>query len=137
MRQVEEDSGGGVRARVVDGSRCRWGGTPLALAVGRALFLWALDPMMPTRPDTGAILDANPAACRTLRLPLEELLERGREGVRDPDDGRWAAGLRHRAYTGSFVGELSMRRGDGSTFPAQVSSAVFQVGVADLTRSST
>ena len=102
-------------------------GVPLALAVGRALFLWALDPMMLTRPDTGAILDANPAACRTLGLSVEEIRDRGRDGVRDPDDERWAAGVRHRAHTGSFVGELSMRRGDGSTFPAHVSSSVFDV----------
>lgn len=102
-------------------------GVPVALAVGRALFLWALDPMMLTRPDTGAILDANPAACRTLGLSVEEIRERGRDGVRDPDDERWPVGLRHRAHTGSFVGELSMRRSDGSVFPAQVSSAVFDV----------
>lgn len=102
-------------------------GVPLALAVGRAVFLWALDPMMLTRPDTGAILDANPAACRTLGLTVEEIRTLGRDGVRDPDDERWVAGIRHRALTGSFVGELSMRRGDGSSFPAQVSSSVFDV----------
>jgi diguanylate cyclase (GGDEF)-like protein/PAS domain S-box-containing protein len=102
-------------------------GAPVALGVGRALFLWALDPIMLTRPDTGAILDANPAACRTLGLSVGEIRERGRDGLRDEADERWVAGLRHRAYTGSFVGELSMQRGDGSTFPAQVSSAVFEV----------
>ena len=102
-------------------------GVPLALAVGRAVFLWALDPMMLTRPDTGAILDANPAACRTLGLTVEEIRTLGRDGVRDPDDERWVAGIRHRARTGSFIGELSMRRGDGGTFPAQVSSSVFDV----------
>ncbi len=99
----------------------------LSLAVGRALFQWALDPMMLTEPRTGAILDANPAACRVLGLSVEEIRERGRDGLRDPDDERWVAGVRERAHTGSFVGELSMRRGDGSTFPADVSSAVFEV----------
>jgi diguanylate cyclase (GGDEF)-like protein/PAS domain S-box-containing protein len=103
-------------------------GAPLALAVGRALFLWALDPIMLTRPDTGAILDANPAACRTLGLSVEEIRARGREGIRNPDDDRWVAGLRQRAHTGSFAGELSMRRGDGTAFAAEVSSAVFEVG---------
>src|SRR5207248_3014636 len=48
-------------------------GVPLSLAVGRALFLWALDPIMLTQPDTGAILDANPAACRTLGLSVDEI----------------------------------------------------------------
>ena len=102
-------------------------GGPLELAVGRALFLWALDPMMLTRPETGEILDANPAACRTLGLSVAEIRALGRKGLADPTDERWAAGVRHRALTGSFVGELSMRRGDGSAFPAQMSSAVFEV----------
>jgi diguanylate cyclase (GGDEF)-like protein/PAS domain S-box-containing protein len=91
------------------------------------LFLWALNPMMLTRPDTGAILDANPAACRTLGLSVEEIRARGREGLRDPADDRWTAGFLHRAHTGSYVGELSMQRGDGTMFPAEVSSALFEV----------
>ncbi|MFL6136516.1 MAG: GGDEF domain-containing protein [Frankiaceae bacterium] len=105
----------------------RIAGVPVALAVGRALFLWALDPMMLTQPDTGAILDANPAACRTLGLSVEEIRALGRDGIRDMNDERWITGLRQRAHTGSFVGEASMRRGDGSTFPAEMSSAVFEV----------
>ena len=102
-------------------------GVPVALAVGRALFLWALDPMMLTKPDTGAILDANPAACRTLGLSMEEIRALGRAGLTDTSDDRWITGLRQRTETGSFVGELSMRRGDGSVFPAELSSAVFDV----------
>src|SRR4051812_25735180 len=100
---------------------------PVVLAVGRALFLWALDPMMLTRPDTGAILDANPAACRTLGLSVEEIRARGREGLRDQSDGRWATGIQQRARTGSVTAEVSMLRGDGSTFPAAMSSAMFEV----------
>lgn len=104
-------------------------GVPLALALGRALFLWALDPIMLTNPDTGAILDANPAACRVLGLTVDEIRDRGRRGLQDPaDEERWLAGVRQRSRTGSFVGELSMRRGDGTTFPAESTSAVFPVG---------
>ena len=102
-------------------------GVPYELAVGRALFLWALDPIMLTRPDTGAILDANPAACRTLGLSVEEIRARGREGLRDQSDPRWVTGLRQRSHTGSYVGEVSMLRGDGSAFPCEISSAVFEV----------
>lgn len=105
------------------------GDVPLALALGRALFVWALDPIMLTDPDTGAILDANPAACRVLGLTVDEIRTRGRDGLRDPaDQERWAAGVRQRARTGSFMGELSLSRGDGTTFPAEISSAVFPVG---------
>jgi len=103
-------------------------GVPYELAVGRALFLWALDPIMLTRPDTGAILDANPSACRQLGLSVAEIRARGREGIRDQSDERWVTALRQRAHTGSFTGEVSMRRGDDTTFPAEISSAVFEVG---------
>src|SRR4051794_21473649 len=103
-------------------------GVPYELAVGRALFLWALDPIMLTRPDTGAILDANPAACRAMGLSVQEIRARGREGLRDQSDGRWVTALRQREHTGSFSGEVSMQRGDGTTFPAEISSAVFEVG---------
>lgn len=104
------------------------GSVPVALALGRALFVWALDPIMLTRPDTGEILDANPAACRTLGLTVEEIRARGRAGLQDAEDQeRWLAGVRQRAHSGSFVGELSMRRGDGTTFPAESTSAVFKV----------
>ena len=103
-------------------------GVPYELAVGRALFLWALDPIMLTRPDTGAILDANPSACRALGMSVEEIRACGREGIRDQSDERWVTALRQRAHTGSFSGEVSMRRGDGSIFPAEISSAVFDVG---------
>jgi diguanylate cyclase (GGDEF)-like protein/PAS domain S-box-containing protein len=102
---------------------------PFELAVGRALFLWALEPMMLTRPAGGAILDANPAACRTLGRSVEKIRRHGRDGLWDQSDGRWKGALRQRALTGSFVGELPMQRGDGSTFPAEVSSSVFNVGV--------
>ena len=100
---------------------------PYELAVGRALFLWALDPIMLTRPDTGAILDANPAACRALGLSVEEIRARGREGLRDKSDDRWVTGIRQRTHTGSFSGEVSMLRGDGTAFPCEISSAVFDV----------
>ena|SRR5947209_4673559 len=103
-------------------------GVPYELAVGRAVFLCAMDPIMLTRPDTGAILDANPAAGRVLGLSVDEIRARGREGLRDESDEGWLDGLRQRHETGSFVGELRMRRGDGSTFPAAMSSAVFEVG---------
>lgn len=103
----------------------------VAVAVGRALFLWAIDPMMLTQPK-GVILDANPAACRALGRSVEEIRGLGRQGLMDPADAaRWQEGLRVRGETGSFTGELSMLRADGTTFPADCSSSVFRIGTED------
>jgi diguanylate cyclase (GGDEF)-like protein/PAS domain S-box-containing protein len=120
--------GAGVEVSLTD-LDVRADDVPVELAVGRALFMWALEPMMLTRPAGGAILDANPAACRTLGRSVEEIRAHGREGLWDQADRRWGRALRQHAHTGSFVGELAMQRADGSTFPAEVSSAVFDVGV--------
>ena len=103
----------------------------LALAVGRAIFLWALDPMLLVKPTTGVVLDANPAACRAFGASLEDLRGGGRDGLRDPGDERWEAALGAQATAGRFVGELSFRRRDGSVFPAEVTTSVFDVGGND------
>ncbi|HET7531279.1 MAG TPA: sensor domain-containing diguanylate cyclase [Mycobacteriales bacterium] len=103
----------------------------LALAVGRAIFLWALDPMLLVKPTTGTVLDANPAACRVFGGSLDELRAGGRDGLRDLTDERWAAAIAAQSTAGRFVGELLFRRRDGGTFPAEVTTAVFDVGGND------
>jgi PAS domain S-box-containing protein len=89
------------------------------------MFARSLDAVMFTAPD-GRILAANPAACRILGLSEPEIRQRGRSGIADPTDTRWASGLREREATGRFFGELSMLKGDGTSFAAEVSSAVFE-----------
>ena len=103
----------------------------LALAVGRAIFLWALDPMLLVKPSTGTVLDANPAACRAFGASLEDLRAAGRDGLRDLTDSRWDAAISAHASVGRFVGELSFCRRDGSSFPAEVTTSVFDVGGND------
>jgi PAS domain S-box-containing protein len=95
-----------------------------AHAVSSAMFERSLDAVLFTAPD-GRIIAANPAACQVLGMSEEEIRRRGRSGLADASDPRWAAGIKQRESTGSFFGELSMVRADGSTFPAEVSSAVF------------
>jgi PAS domain S-box-containing protein len=100
-------------------------------SLSSAMFARSLDAVMFTAPD-GRILAANPAACRLLGLSEEEICARGRVGLADPADARWETGLRDRESTGRFFGELSMLRGDGTTFEAEVSSAVFENEFAEL-----
>lgn len=78
-----------------------------------------------TAPD-GQVFSANPSACRMLGRTEEQIIKAGRNGVVDPLDPRLAAGLKVREMTGRFDGELTLLRGDGSPFPARVSSAVFR-----------
>jgi PAS domain S-box-containing protein len=73
----------------------------------------------------GSIFAANPAACALFGYSEDELRSLGRAGVVDPTDERLAAGLEERRRTGQFRGELRLRRADGSTFPAELTSVVF------------
>jgi PAS domain S-box-containing protein len=91
----------------------------------RLLFQNSLDGLMLTVPD-GAILDANPAACKILGRTKEEILTAGRLGLVDSADPRVAALVEERQRTGRAHGELRARRKDGTFFPIEISSVVFQ-----------
>jgi len=88
------------------------------------VFSNSIDGILHTRPD-GAILKANPAACQMLRLDEAELLRRGRSGVIDMNDPRCATLLAERARTGRLRGEITMIRGDGERFQAEISSSLY------------
>ncbi len=90
----------------------------------RSIFENSLAGMLLTR-ESGEILAANPAACQMLGRAEEEICAEGRGGLVDPSDPRVADYLAERARSGRARGELRLRRKDGSTFPAEVSSAVF------------
>src|SRR5262245_8385928 len=79
----------------------------------------------PTRPEDGAILYANPAACRIFGYTLDEFRALGRSAVVDLSDPRIHAALKQRLATGQFQGVLPVRRKDGSRFSAIVGSAVY------------
>ena len=82
-----------------------------------------MDGVLLTRPD-GSILRANPSACRALRLSEEEIVSRGRAGLVVPDEDL-AARLRERSATGATSGTLRFRRGDDTTFVAEITSGIF------------
>ena len=78
-----------------------------------------------TRPADGAILYANPAACRLFGYTLDEFRALGRSAVVDLSDPQIREALAQRLETGRFQGVLPMRRKDGSQFAAALSSAVY------------
>ena len=91
----------------------------------RSLYVNTIDAVLLTAPD-GRILSANPEACRLLGRTEEEICRAGRSGVVDLTDRRVAEALEERAHTGQFRKELTLIRGDGSRFEAEVSSSVFR-----------
>jgi PAS domain S-box-containing protein len=107
----------------------------------RWVFENSMEALLLTCPD-GGILEANDAACALFQRSREEILRLGRAAVVDPSDPRLPEALEERVRTGRLRGELSLRRKDGTTFPAEVISAVFpgkggpwtSMAIRDLTR---
>jgi len=90
-----------------------------------SVFENSIDAILLTSPD-GSILAANPAACRILGRTEEELREVGRDGVVDRSDPRLRYLLEERARTGRFSGELTLKRKDGTRFPAELTTGLFK-----------
>jgi len=88
------------------------------------LFANSIDGVLLTAPD-GRILAVNGEACRIFRRTEEDLRQLGRTGVVDATDPRLTALLEERSRTGKCRGELTLLRGDGTAFEAEISSAVF------------
>jgi diguanylate cyclase (GGDEF)-like protein/PAS domain S-box-containing protein len=88
------------------------------------LFSNSLDGVLQTRPD-GTILTANPAACAMLGLTEEQLRSRGLAAVIDARDPRAAALLAQRERSGRARGELTLLRGDGEAFDAELTTALY------------
>ena len=91
----------------------------------KLFFENGLDGLMLTKPD-GSVLDANPAACRIFGRTREEILREGREGLVDTYDPRLAQLISERERHGRAHGELKAKRKDGTCFPLEISSVVFQ-----------
>ncbi|MEW6673734.1 MAG: PAS domain S-box protein [Thermodesulfobacteriota bacterium] len=91
----------------------------------RSIFHHSIDAVLLTAPD-GRILQANPEACRIFGRSEEEICRLGRAGIVDIKDPRLAPAMEARNRTGRFQGELNFVRRDGTSFPGEISSAVFR-----------
>jgi PAS domain S-box-containing protein len=90
----------------------------------RSLFENSTEAILLANPE-GRIEAANPAACKIFQRTERELCRIGRQGILDTSDPRLDRLLEQRRRTGRFVGELTFRRKDGSTFPGEVSSSFY------------
>jgi diguanylate cyclase (GGDEF)-like protein/PAS domain S-box-containing protein len=98
--------------------------TTIHAADYEAIYRHNLDGVLLTTPD-GHILAANPAACSILRMTEQQILRAGREALVIAEDPNLRSALAERAASGQVRAELRMRRGDGTTFVADVSSTIF------------
>ena len=97
------------------------------LAVDRyqKLFDNTMDGVLQTRPG-GEVLAANAAACAMLGRSAADIVLSGRESLLDLDDSRLGPLLEARQRLGYARGELRMRRGDGSLFEVELTSALYR-----------
>jgi len=91
----------------------------------RSLFDNSLDAILLTAPD-GSIYAANPAAREMFGRTEEEIYHLGLDGVIDCSDPSVLKALEEQAHSGSYKGVLPHIRKDGSKFPAEITSVIFQ-----------
>ena len=89
-----------------------------------AIYRHNLDGVLLTTPD-GHLLAANPAACSILGLSEREIVDGGRDAIVVADDPRLVRAIEERGRGGHARAEFAMRRGDGTTFIADVSSTIY------------
>jgi len=89
-----------------------------------ALYQHSNDAILLTRPD-GAILSANPAACRLFGYSEAELCALGRGGLVDASDPALPAALAERERRGEVAAELTFVRRGGERLKVRVASKIF------------
>jgi diguanylate cyclase (GGDEF)-like protein/PAS domain S-box-containing protein len=91
----------------------------------RALYENSYDAILLTNPEKGALLAANPAACKLFGYSEQELTSMRREQVLDMTSPKVAAAFAQRAVFRKDAAELTFIRKDGMRFEARVSSKLF------------
>lgn len=94
----------------------------------RLLFNLTLDGVLEIDPEDGRIFAANPAACSMLGGTPEQLKGLTRSDYTDTTDARLSEAIQVRARIGQYRSEFTLRRLDGTTFEAEVSSVAYQTG---------
>ncbi|MBC5785448.1 PAS domain S-box protein [Ramlibacter sp. USB13] len=92
----------------------------------RLLFQVSLDALVQVEHGSGRIVAANAAACRMFRMSEARILGRGRCALVAPREPRAAQLLAEVDAAGSGRGCLTLLRGDGTEFDAELSGALFR-----------
>jgi two-component system, cell cycle sensor histidine kinase and response regulator CckA len=91
----------------------------------RAIFDHSLEAVLLTAPD-GRVLAANAEACKLFGREPHEICGLERDEYTDADDARVSSAWAIRQRAGRFTGIVTMRRGDGSRFEADMSATLFE-----------
>lgn len=91
----------------------------------RLFFEVSLDAVLQLEHASGRILSANPTACRMFGLTEAEIQARGRDGLVAPGDDRLQALRAAAEHAGKVRGQLTLVRGDGTEFEAELAGALF------------
>jgi len=91
----------------------------------RAMFEHTSEGVLFSTPD-GRITAANPAATDLLGLSADEICRIGMAGLVDADDPRWDLALAERNRSGSSVGVVRFRRGDGRMIDMEATTRQFR-----------
>lgn len=95
----------------------------------RLLFELSLDALIQLEHESGRFLAVNSAACQMFRLTEAQLLERGRGGIVPArQQQRTAELLAQVGLAGRGRGDVTLLRGDGTEFEAEISGALFSTG---------
>jgi PAS domain S-box-containing protein len=92
----------------------------------RALFHEAFDAVLLADRDDWLLLDFNDAACQVFRCSPREMVAMSRSERFDWSDPRVEEMHRQLEAQSHFRGEIRMRRGDGSTFPAEIAATWYE-----------
>jgi PAS domain S-box-containing protein len=90
----------------------------------KAFFEHSLDALILSNPE-GDLLEVNQATCKLLGYTEDELKKLKRKDIIDNSDSRLHNFIVRRLESGVAVGELRLKRKDGSLLDAEVSSALF------------
>ncbi|WP_176442481.1 bifunctional diguanylate cyclase/phosphodiesterase [Noviherbaspirillum humi] len=91
----------------------------------RLLFENSLDGILQTD-GAGKIIKANPAACSIFGMSEAQLIKCTRDDVVFAEDARLQPLLEERDATGQARGTLTMKRGDGTRFEAELAASVYK-----------
>ncbi len=89
----------------------------------QSIFENSIDAVLFTVPG-GRILAANPSACKMFQRTSDELSGIGLRGIIEEENAILKELLEPKSSEAGFVGEMILKRKDGSTFPADIFSAV-------------
>jgi len=96
----------------------------------RMLFETSMDGILMTTTN-GKLIAANLAACRMLGVTEAEILQCQQPEIVDTSDPRFGLAVEARAQTGVFTGELTYLRKDGTRFPVELTSVIYQPAEGD------